>query len=670
VVLRDPAPYASMLEQVFGAYGIPYSIDRSVPFAHTGLGRGLLACLRCAGAAAGHGDDARTAPGATVEDLLSYLRTPGLLREPRLADRLESEARRGGVRSAAEARALWEDTPGRWPLTELDRLANARDTAALVEELRRVLERLFCAPHHRAAHVLRGAELDEARAYAAADEALVELGALAGAGATATAGAGTALEPLRVHDLLADLPVRAGEPPQPDRVQVASPLAIRARRFEAVLVCGLQAGKFPRGAGSEPFLPDPDRRAINAASGLGLPLREDELDRERYLFYVCASRAERLLVLSTRTSDEEGDPEVASPFLDDVRAVIGDLDEHARWRSLSEVSWPPGDAPTPAEWERSIASRGERRPPAEVGPLASSPALTELAAREAVSASALEHYADCPVKWLVEDVLRPERLEPDPEQMARGSYAHRVLELTLSRLRARTGSARVTRASLTEAERLMVAALEEQRGEFALSSDRTRVRAAVRRLELDLLRFLRHESARETAFEPEHLELGFGFEDSSLPAVRLAGGLRVRGVIDRVDTWDGWALVRDYKGGQVSRYKASDWRREHRFQAALYMLVAERALGLRAAGGVYVPLGGRDRRSRGAVSAQLTSELGVDFVDNDRLPPEELEALVGEAERSIAEIAAAMRAGRLASCPASCAYRGGCSYPSICRVEA
>lgn len=650
VVLRDPAPYASMLEQVFGAYGIPYSIDRSVPFAHIGIGRGLLAALRCAGAGG--------APDAPVEDLLAYLRTPGLLREPRLADRLESEARRGGVRTAADARARWEATPGRWRLDDLDRLANARDTAVLAGELRRLLERLFTAPHHREARVLQSAELDEARAYAAADNALVEL------------GAGLDLDPARLHELLAGLPVRAGEPPQPDRVQVASPLAIRARRFDTVIVCGLQAGEFPRRGGSEPFLPDADRRAINVATGLGLPLREDELDRERYLFYVCASRAQRLLVLSTRVSDEEGDPEIPSPFLDDVRAVIGDLDEHVRSRSLAEIAWPLEEAPTAAEWDRAVASRGERRPAAEVSPLESPAALSEVSARGAISATALEHYADCPVKWLVEDVLRPDKLEPDPEQMARGSYAHRVLELTLSRLRERTGSARITRATLAEAERLMVEALEEQRGAFQLSPDRTRVRAAVRRLELDLLRFLRHESARETAFEPEHLELRFGFEDSPLPAVELADGLRVRGVIDRVDTWDGWALVRDYKGGRVEKYKASDWQRENRFQAALYMLVVERALGLRAAGGVYVPLGGKERRSRGAVSAELSAELGADFVDNDRLPPEQLKALVGEAEKSIGEIAEGMRSGRLASCPGSCAYRGGCSYPSICRVEA
>jgi superfamily I DNA/RNA helicase len=48
--------------------------------------------------------------------------------------------------------------------------------------------------------------------------------------------------------VLEELEVRLGEPPQPDRVQVAQPEAIRARRFEAVFVCGLQEGEFPAGA--------------------------------------------------------------------------------------------------------------------------------------------------------------------------------------------------------------------------------------------------------------------------------------------------------------------------------------------------------------------------------------------------------------------------------------
>ena len=77
----------------------------------------------------------------------------------------------------------------------------------------------------------------------------------------------------------------------------------------------------------------------------------------------------------------------------------------------------------------------------------------------------------------------------------------------------------------------------------------------------------------------------------------------MRGRIDRVDVNDGMALVIDYKTGRsVDRYKVASWEPENRFQAALYMLVVERLLGLRAAGGVYVALGSDDPRPRGMVA--------------------------------------------------------------------
>jgi ATP-dependent helicase/DNAse subunit B len=645
VVFRDPGRYASLVEQVFGAYGIPYSADRSAPFSHTGLGRGLLALLRAA------------CLDGTTDDLLAYLRTPGLLREPAHADRLESLARRRGVLAAKEARALWEGDLDLFALDELDRLADAGGTGRLVRELERRLARLFSAPYADRAHVLAGAELDDPRAYRAAGRALGQL-----------ADMETAVDARAVHDVLASLPVRLGERVQPDRVQVTSPEAIRARRFAAVLVCGLQEGEFPRSAGGDPFLSDVDRRSL-AGYGLRLPLREQAHERERYLFYVCASRAERELVLSSRYCDEEGDAERRSFLVDDVLAVLPDLSESERRRSLSDVTWDVRDAPTPTEWDRAVALRGPRRRPRPIGSLEEPDALGELSSSKAVSASALERYASCPVRWLVEDVLRPERLEPDPEQMVRGSYAHRVLELTFRRLREQTGSRRVTAATLPAAERILVEALEEERGAFRLAPTQTRVRAAVRRLELDLMRYLRHESVRDGVFEPEHLELRFGLPGSPHPEVELAGGLRVRGVIDRVDTWRDRALVRDYKGGRVDSYKEADWERRNRFQAALYMLVVERLLGLRAAGAVYTPLGGSDRRSRGLVAAELADQLGSDFVPTDLKPEEEFGERIDWAQKAIAEVADGMRQGRLESCPDTCAWRGGCSYPSICRVE-
>ena len=242
------------------------------------------------------------------------------------------------------------------------------------------------------------------------------------------AAGGGRVDAARVHRVLEQLEVHVGENPQPDRVQVATPEAIRARRFEAVFVCGLQEGEFPRGTAPEPFLADEDRRAIASATGLVLPVREDALDRERYLFYVCASRAERLLVLSSRSSDEEGNPQAESFFVEDARELLGTPE--TRTRSLSEVTWTPETAPTAAEWDRALAAAGPRREERVAGPLTCGPLLAELAAREAVSAGALERFADCPVKWLVEDLLKPDALEPNPEAMVRGSYAHNVLEAT------------------------------------------------------------------------------------------------------------------------------------------------------------------------------------------------------------------------------------------------
>ena len=643
VVFRDPGRYSSLLEQLFGAYGIPYSIDRRLRFGHTGLGRGLLALIRAAG------------PNGTADDLLAYLRTPGLLRVPGFADSLEADVRRVGAHSAAEARERWERD--RWPLGELDRLAGARGTEAFVAELEARLAALFAAPYRRTATVLSGPQLEEARALSSAQRALAELRAVLGT---------RPADPAHVLRVLDQLEVRVGESPQPDRVQVADPGEIRARRFEAVLCCGLQEGEFPRTASPEPFLSDEDRRAIAAASGLVLPIREDRLDRERYLFYVCASRAERLLVLSSRSSDEQGNPQTESYFVDDVRELLED-GAGVRTRSLSEVTWHPDEAPTAAELERAHAATGPRRPLEEPAPLSAEPLLDALAARDAVAARALENFADCPVKWLVEDLLKPAELVPDPEAMVRGSYAHDVLHHTYRRLHEETGSRRVTHDNLAEAERILLEELRERSSAFQLSPKQTRVRAAARRLEFDLLRFLRTEADSDSRFEPVELERDFGFDDGE--PVELDGGLRVRGRIDRVDECDGMALVIDYKTGKrVDRYKVASWESENRFQAALYMLVVEKLLGLRPAGGVYVALGSNDPRPRGMLASDV-DELGGRWFDTDRLDPEDFREKLDWALGRIRETDALMRAGELRACPDRCDWNGGCKYPSVCRSE-
>ena len=647
VVFRDPKRYASLVEQVFGAYGVPFSVDRYVRFGHTALGRGLLALLRCA------------SRDGSAEDLLAYLRTPGMLEHPRIADRLEADARREGATSAAEARGLWEAR--RWPLPEIDRLRRARG-AALVAELHDRLGRLFAGSYRRRAPLFASEELEDPRALRAGQQALVQLHALA------TADPGLDLDHARVRERLEPIEVQLGEDARPDRVQIATPEAIRARRFDVVFVCGLQEGEFPRGESSEPFLSDDDRRAIAAASGLVLAPRGDRLERERHLFYSCCSRAERTLVLSSRFADEQGAPQVESFLLDEVRDLFSPAPKPVR-RSLSDVTWPLGAAPTEPEWERALAlaSNGhdQERPDGLHDPVV----LAELGARDTFSASALETFSDCPVKWLVDKLLQPDELEPEPEPLVRGSYAHAVLETTYRRLRERTGSAKVTLDSLSAAEEILLETMREKQPEYRISPKETRFRTAVRRLEFDLLSHLRREAERGGSFEPQELELAFGMPEAELPALELGEGVRVRGKIDRVDTWNGYALVSDYKSGRKG-YPVARWEQDRRMQAALYMLAVRELRGLEPAGGVYVPLADRkDGRPRGLLLDEVVGELGDGVVATDVKDADGVRAELDRARERVREIAARIRCGDVRPCPDTCAWNGGCSYPSICREE-
>ena len=168
------------------------------------------------------------------------------------------------------------------------------------------------------------------------------------------------------------------------------------------------------------------------------------------------------------------------------------------------------------------------------------------------------------------------------------------------------------------------------------------------------------------------LELGFGFEaedeqgeGSTLAPLDLGGGVKMRGRIDRVDlTPAGEAVLIDYKSGKVSA--VAKWEREGKLQLSLYMLAVEQLLRRQAVAGLYQPLSG-DLQARGLIDGG--AELELDSVRTDVLEHEEVRELLERAARIAREIAAQAAGGELEARPSSCAWRGGCSYPSICRCE-
>ncbi len=643
VLVRAPEQ-APLLAQVLESYGLPVERAERLPLRRTRLGAGLLAY-------------GRAALGGTAQDVLTWLRTPGKLAGPEEVDALERRVRRSEAASAREAVRLWGA-----PLPELDALRAAADEGvqAFLGVLEAELEAIWTAPHRRAGATLDAAGHADARVAAEVRFAAAELRGLA------AAQDGLAGGPADVLVTLGDVEVRLGTGAgalgsRRGQVLLADPLAVRARRFRIVVVCGLQDSAFPRRPTPEPFLDDADRRALARATGIVLPLHEDALARERYLFYSAVSRAEQVLLLSFCSSDEEGEPQLRSPFVDDVCDLFTEDLWSARGRRLlAEVVWPPAQAPTPLELRRSQAAAAGPSAP-EPGPLPrprSDAVRAVLAAHATESAGGLETFAGCGVRWLVDRILKPKRIDPDPEPLTRGSLAHAVLEQALRRLKDGTGSARLTPATRNAAQRELAVAV----GVLRDSRAGARARASLRALEVELARWLDAECEAGPGFEPQWLEWSFGGDEDEHPALEL-DGVRVTGRVDRIDVGPGGAaLVRDYKASKG--FPRATWAADGHLQAALYALAARELLGLDPVGALYQPLRGKDLRPRGAVRA---GEAAAGLVETDVVDAGEWEALLDELRADAEAAAARMRAGDLRPCPERCTPRG-CAYPGICRA--
>lgn len=654
VVLRRPEEQAALVERVLTAYEIPFVLRRRVPLGHTALGRGLLALVRCA------------LLDGTADDLLTFLRTPGLVRDPALVDRLEADIRRRGLRTAAEAQAEWERSG--WRLHELPRLRAAARSGprALCEQLAADALRLFTRPHGGRGRVLPDAERHEARVAGQLRAALTELGRLADADPQLVPPAAELLELLAALEVAVDTGLAAAG----GAVTVADPLAVRARRVRALFLCGLQEGAFPAPGRPEPFLGDADRRALNAASGLRLGLREDALGAERYLFYAALSRPTDLLALSWHDATDDGRPAVRSPFVDDLLDLFGPaLEETAERRPLGAAGFAmDAGAPTAHAAALAAAEAAGGADPEPIAPLRDPAVLADLAARTTWSASALEAWIACPVKWFVERLLHPQELLPDPEPIVRGELAHKVLERALGALHEDGITGPLMPEHLPRARELALAALAEHAHDHRISPDPRRLAAALRRLQADVLRYLDFAAHAGSEFGPAHFELTFGGPGDELPAVAVADGLSLRGRVDRVDVArdGGRAIVYDYKGATATA--RAKWTSEGRLQLALYLLALPELLGVRVDGGLYQPLSGTDPRPRGLL--REGADPGLSVVAADRAPDDEFAAALEDARAAARTAVAELRAGRLQPRPATCGWRdGGCSYPSICRCE-
>ena len=262
VVVRDPAGAGPLLRRVFSRFRIPVAVQADLPVTRTLTGAGLIALLR---AAVGRGE---------AEDLLAYLRTPGVA-SPGRVDWLERRVRRDRLRTADQALEAWQRNE-RPPLEEIERLRKAGSGRGAAAGGR--------AP---GALARRGRALPRGRHRRRGPRARAAGGRRDGARAGRAGRARAAQLPRRAIAAISEQRVPLWRGPTAGRVRVISPYSARARRVGHMFVASLQDGDFPRRDTGGPLLSD------EARAGLELPPRRKAEVEDRYLFAMLLSRPKR-----------------------------------------------------------------------------------------------------------------------------------------------------------------------------------------------------------------------------------------------------------------------------------------------------------------------------------------------------------------------------------------
>ena len=215
-------------------------------------------------------------------------------------------------------------------------------------------------------------------------------------------------------------------------------------------MCGLQEGEFPRRrrARAVPARRRPARdrhRQRPAAAAARGPPRPRALPLLRLRLARRAAAGAELALRATRRATRRPRRSSSRTCATCSRGRCRDAA-----RSLSDVTWTAdGRAHGGRVGARAGARRGPRRERAAAAPLdrrARCWSAWPSAARSPPARSSTSPTARSS-GWS-RTCCGPIALEPDPEQMVRGSYAHAVLERTYERLREETGDRRVTPANL------------------------------------------------------------------------------------------------------------------------------------------------------------------------------------------------------------------------------
>jgi ATP-dependent helicase/nuclease subunit B len=408
----------------------------------------------------------------------------------------------------------------------------------------------------------------------------------------------------------------------------------RGRAFDVVFLPGLAEGLFPRRALEDPLLLDQYRENLAVA----LDTQQQRTARERMLLRSAAAAARtRLGVSYPRMDVTQARARVPSFYaLEVVRAAEGHLpslrefEKRASKSAPSRLEWPaPADpemAIDAAEYDlaslRLARTKGSGRYLMEVNPhLAQSlrtrwmrwesrwsvadgivnaddPTRKVLAAHllseRSYSPSALQHFAACPYRFLLQAIFqfRPREVPAPLEQMdplTRGSLFHAV-QFDLFRALKEADLLPVTPGRLEKvldiADRVLDRVSKQFEDELAPAIPRV-WKSEVEDLRIDLRGWLKQVGDAQYDWRPTHFELGFGLpynEHRDPRSVKhealIFNNTRLRGSIDLIERHATRNVLRvtDHKTGKAPANRPQYVGGGAILQPLLYALAAEQLL--------------------------------------------------------------------------------------------
>lgn len=415
-------------------------------------------------------------------------------------------------------------------------------------------------------------------------------------------------------------------PPQPDTVMIGQAGHLMTGRVDALLVMGMQDGVMA--SGMESLITEQEREALaqSAHRAVGLTQHEQQTLRMSDFYRTFALPLQRLTVTFSQggqdgaalrpagliadlrallpevrltggvTADEALDAPL-SPMLalDGLALRLRQIADGARealepaWQEALQWLW---HSPAWHDRMKQVLDSLQRHGRADPLP----PALTrKLFGGQEVSISRLETFAACPYQHFVRYGLRPEqRREFVFEASDRGDFFHEALRQYASKAAEHPAWPEVAEADVEAMLDEILAPLTQAWADGPLEDSgmgRHLGRSYLRTIRRAAWLFTRH--AQNSRFTTVATEAAFGTEGGLPPVIlTLHDGRRValRGVIDRIDRWEGdegvYLRVVDYKSSPHQLDPTRLWY-GLQLQLALYLKAATQYSGSNPAGAFY-----------------------------------------------------------------------------------